>query len=136
MTIPIISDIRLHEAIAKRSPIIVADLDSGEIVYASTRAEQIFGYFCVGDLVGMKVEDLIPEDKREIHVQYRMGFSQNPSPMLMGERRKLFGLKKDGNQFPVEIELGSEKIQGARLAFLTIIDLSERVISPEPLSSS
>lgn len=130
MTLPIISEVRLNEAIAKRSPILVADLDSGEIVYASPRTEQIFGYFCVGELVGMSVEDLIPEDKRELHVQLRQGFSQNPSPMLMGERRKLYGRKRDGSKFPVEIELDSEKIQGVRLAFLTIIDTSDRVTLP------
>lgn len=130
MTLPMISEVRLNEAIAKRSPILVADLDSGEIVYASPRTEQIFGYFCVGELVGMSVEDLIPEDKRDLHIQLRQGFSQNPSPMLMGERRKLYGRKRDGSKFPVEIELDSEKIQGVRLAFLTIIDTSDRVTLP------
>ncbi len=128
MTIPIISAIIIAEAIAERSPVLVADLDSGEIVTASPRIHQIFGYACKGELVGMSVEDLIPEDKRDIHVMHRQSFSQNPSPLLMGEKRKLYGRKRDGTTFPVEIELDVEKIQGVRLAFLTIIDLSERAI--------
>ncbi len=130
-----ISPLRLNEAIAQRSPVLVANMDSGEIVWASHRVHEIFGYHCANELEGMSVEELIPEHLREVHIIHRQSFSQTPSPMLMGERRELLGRKRDGTTFPVEIELDSEKINGERLAFLVIIDLTDRHSRKCPISS-
>ena len=137
----IVSPFRLNEAIAQRSPVLVANMDSGIIVWASRRIHEIFNYHCSNELEGMSVEELIPEHLRDIHVIHRQSFSQLPSPMIMGKGRELLGRRRDGTTFPVEIELDSEKIGDERLAFLVIIDRSERpsrkrLTSHEPPSSS
>jgi hypothetical protein len=53
----------------------------------------------------MKIEMLVPPRFRANHSAYRDGFAASPTPRRMGAGRELFGLRKDGSEFPVEIGL-------------------------------
>src|SRR5579884_3949451 len=82
--------------------IIVVDSE-GRIVSANDLAERMFGYL-QEELLGQRVEILIPETVREKHVDYRNTYVQNPKMRPMGAV-ELEARRKDGSIFPVEISL-------------------------------
>src|SRR6185436_9619994 len=81
--------------------IIVAN-EYGEIIQANPSAEKLFGY-SPDELPGKKIESLIPRRFSEKHKSHRNGYNVNPHPRSMGIGMNLFGMKKDGTEFPVEI---------------------------------
>ncbi|HEU4717560.1 MAG TPA: ATP-binding protein [Bacteroidia bacterium] len=112
--------------------IIVAD-EKGRIVRANPRTALQFGY-SPGELPGKPVEDLMPARYRDKHAGQRSGFMHAPSSRSMGERNVvLFGKRKDGTEFPVEIGLTSYKIREKRFAVAFVIDISERYRQQEEL---
>ena len=70
----------------------------------NAQAEQVFGY-SRAELLGQPMEMLVPQRFRGNHPDLRRAFFADPSPRPMGAGRDLFGVKKDGNEFPVEIGL-------------------------------
>src|SRR3989304_9005805 len=81
--------------------IIVAD-SKGEIQHINPSAEKLFGYQ-KGELIGKKVEILIPTRFSKNHEQHRNNYNKNPHSRSMGAEMELSGMKKDGTEFPVEI---------------------------------
>lgn len=104
--------------------IVIASLD-GHIVQANRAVEQLFGY-PVEEVVGQKVEMLLPERYRKDHVGLRNGFATAPASRPMGVGRELFARHKDGSEFPVEISLGSFETAEGQMVAATIIDITER----------
>lgn len=104
--------------------IIISDR-SGKIVKANPSSEKLFGYNS-GELIGKIVEDLVPKRLAHKHLNHRETFSQNPHARSMGKNMDLFGLKKDGNEFPVEISLSYYKNETETFAIAFIIDVTER----------
>ena len=80
----------------------------GHIVLANPAAERMFGY-TASELNGQPVEILIPGSFRTGHQALREGFHKKPSNRSMGANRDLFALKKNGEEFPVEISLSHYK---------------------------
>src|SRR5688572_1975298 len=83
--------------------IIVVDAD-GRIVLVNLQTERLFGY-PRAELVGKDVEILIPERFRPTHAGHRRGFVTAPRVRPMGSGLELFGRKRDGSEFPIEISL-------------------------------
>lgn len=77
---------------------------TGRIVDANTRAVELFGYR-VDTLIGMVIEDLVPEEARPVHAGLRAGYVDRPRARAMGEGRTLSALRADGTQVPVDISL-------------------------------
>jgi PAS domain S-box-containing protein len=103
--------------------IIVADR-KGEILMANSFAKKLFGY---GDeMVGEKVEVLIPMRFHNNHVKYREGYNQHPTNRSMGDGLNLAGARKDGSEFPVEVSLGHYNIGHDTNSIAFIIDISRR----------
>src|SRR5213596_2282786 len=77
---------------------------AGVISFANARAETVFGY-SLSELIGHPIETLIPECFGDRHAGYSKSFLSEPSSRAMGAGRDLFGRRKDGSEFPVEVEL-------------------------------
>jgi PAS domain S-box-containing protein len=78
--------------------------DSGKIVLVNQQTEFMFGYHR-SELIGQRVEMLLPARLREVHTSHRQGYSNEPRTRSMGAELTLFGLRKGGNEFPIEIML-------------------------------
>ncbi|OZG70164.1 chemotaxis protein [Hahella sp. CCB-MM4] len=98
---------------------------SGEIVLINAQTETQFGY-SREELIGQRVEMLVPQRFRSEHPNHRHGFFSNPSRRSMGAGRDLYGLRKDGIEFPIEIGLNPIRANGEYLALASIIDITER----------
>lgn len=81
--------------------------ETGEITLVNNFLVSQFGYDNAADLVGKKVEILIPARFHTHHVEDRKNYHKNPKRRLMGIGRDLFGIKKTGIEFPVEVSLSS-----------------------------
>tara|TARA_R110001583_G_scaffold36536_6_gene120296 strand:- start:81712 stop:84987 length:3276 start_codon:yes stop_codon:yes gene_type:complete len=100
----------------------------GQIIKANPSVEMMFGYSS-GALLHKKVEDLIPNKYKKSHRNHRKGFKEGPERRAMGKGGDLWGLKKDGLQFPVEISLSPTKIRHENVVIAFVIDITERLVA-------
>jgi PAS domain S-box-containing protein len=105
---------------------------SGTIVFANPQTERMFGYL-KNELLGMKLETLLPERFRKKHRDQSSGFFAKPKMRAMGSGLELSGLKKDGTEFPVEISLNSFQAGEEVVAIAAIRDISDRKRAEEQL---
>lgn len=98
---------------------------TGKIIMINTEIERLFGY-ARGELVGRTVDILVPERLRQRHVQHRWEFAMRPESRRMGANRDLFGLRKDGTEFPVEVGLNPIRSGADLLVLSVIVDITER----------
>ncbi len=108
--------------------------DKSEIIQVNPSAERLFGYEA-GELIGQKIEVLIPNRFKEKHVGHRDGFHKNPHARSMGVGIELFGEKKDGSEFPVEISLSPYSSPEGNFVVAFIIDNTNRRIAEEKLKN-
>ncbi|MCK6473905.1 MAG: PAS domain S-box protein [Planctomycetes bacterium] len=109
---------------ASPSAMLIVGAD-GVITTTNALAGRYFGYK-ENELVGMSIEALVPERFRKGHPASRKGFMQNPETRLMGSGRELYGLRKDGSEFPIEIGLNPIRLDGSLYVLCAIVDISER----------
>ncbi|HVE87933.1 MAG TPA: PAS domain S-box protein [Myxococcales bacterium] len=103
--------------------IVVVD-QAGRIVIANKLSERLFGY-AREELVGQRVEILVPQRLREDHVQHRTQYFHEPRTRPMGEGMALAGRRKDGTEFPVEISLSPLSTDQGPLVISIIRDTTQ-----------
>jgi PAS domain S-box-containing protein len=105
--------------------------ESQKIVHFNHGAEEIFGY-TAADAVGKQLDILIPARFRQSHVPHMKAFAQAPVvARRMGERREIFGLRRDGTEFPAEASISKLNVPGdrggQRMLFTVVLrDITER----------
>jgi PAS domain S-box-containing protein len=98
---------------------------NGRIEMVNAQAEHLFGY-ARSEMLGQPVEMLVPERFRGHHSGLRQSFFGDPQARPMGAGRDLFGLHKDGSEFPVEIGLNPIETDEGPMVLSAIVDISAR----------
>jgi PAS domain S-box-containing protein len=104
--------------------IVIVD-QAGRIVRSNTRLAQMFGY-SASELVGQPLEMLLPDRFRAAHGGHRVNYFSAPRARSMGLGLDLYGLRKDGFEFPVEISLSPIETAAGSAAMALVTDISER----------
>jgi PAS domain S-box-containing protein len=103
---------------------VIVDPD-GRIVIVNSQAERLFGY-SRHEMLGHKIEMIVPERFRIHHPGFRDGFFRDPHTRSMGAGLELYGLRSDGSEFPVEISLSPLETPEGMLVSSAIRDISDR----------
>lgn len=116
---------RFRQAVESAPYAIVMVNESGTIEMVNTQTETSFGYSRT-ELIGQPIEILVPERFRSAHIGFRQAYLAAPVSRSMGVGRELYGLRKDGAEFPVEIGLSLIDSHEETLILSTIIDITTR----------
>lgn len=116
---------------ASPSGMIMVD-QHGVIVLVNAQVERLFAY-TREELIGQKIEVIVPEKFRPNHPAQRAKFFADPKARAMGAGRDLYGAKKDGTEFPVEIGLNPITTEAGQFVLASIVDITERRRSEEAL---
>lgn len=104
--------------------ILISD-KKGDIIRVNPSAERMFGYE-KGELLGKKIEVLIPQRVADKHVAHREEFNKHPHPRSMGAGMNLFAKRKDNSEFAVEISLSPYTKGNDYYIIAFIIDITIR----------
>jgi len=104
---------------------IVAVDREGTIVQVNSQTQALFGY-PHDELIGQRIELLVPERYRGVHKDHRSDFAAEPKVRRMGAGLDLHGRRKDGTEFPVEISLSPVETDQGMLVLSAIRDISDR----------
>src|SRR5205807_459725 len=95
----------------------------------------LFGYGCA-ELIGKRVEILIPERFRDVHPQHRSHFNEQLRMRPMGAGLELYGRRKDGTEFPVDIMLGPVDTPEGQVVLTVIRDITHSKQTEEDMRLS
>jgi two-component system, LuxR family, sensor kinase FixL len=109
---------------AAPSAMIMVD-SKGVVSFANAPAATVFGY-ADNELIGCNIETLIPGRFRAGHPGHRQGFFSDPSSRVMGVGREIFGRRKDGSEFPVEVRLNPIRRAEGLFVLASVIDITAR----------
>ncbi|UAM98161.1 PAS domain S-box protein [Polaribacter litorisediminis] len=102
--------------------ILVVDAN-GCIIKANLASAKLFGYD-LDELENQEIEILIPNKFKKIHQNHREGYITKPNPRTRTQHLELWGQKKDGSQFPVNISLSPTTIAGKKAVIAFVVDIT------------
>ena len=98
---------------------------AGQIVLVNAQTEELFGYKR-DQLLGQWVEMLLPEQFRLSHIKHRQNYFMAPQTRSMGRGLELYGLRQDGETFPIEVSLSTLETEDGLLVSSAIRDITQR----------
>lgn len=107
----------------------------GRIQVVNSRTEQLFGY-TRQELLGMSVDDLVPDSLRAGHSGHRARYFRDPQVRPMGQGLELFGRRRDGTEFPVDISLSPMRTDDALLVIAAVRDITDRKVTEKRLAQT
>ena len=113
----------LHDLISSSTEAMVIVDSSGNIVHYNKALEKLFGYRA-GELASAGLDSLLPKRFRQKHVKHREHFFSKAAIRPMSTGLDLYGCRKDGTEFPVEITLHPFETEDGTLVYATIRDVS------------
>ena len=119
------SEARLRKVVEAAPSAMVMIGENGLIEMVNAQTERVFGY-PRSELLGRPVEMLVPERFRAHHPALRSAFFADLSSRPMGAGRDLYGLRKDGAEFPIEIGLNPIETEDGAMVLSAIVDISDR----------
>jgi PAS domain S-box-containing protein len=126
---------RRFRELLEAAPDAIIEVDSdGRIVLLNLVTEKMFGYQRE-ELLGKRVEMLVPDSVRARHTRHREGYWNHPATRPMGSGLLLEGCRKDGSRFPVEISLSPVHSEEGLRITAVIRDTSERKRSEDQLKA-
>jgi len=96
----------------------------GRIEWLNEQAEKLFGYQRA-EMLGQSVESLMPQRFRILHMEHRREFAANPRLRAMGGSLELYARRKDGSEFPIDVNLSPIQLQGRIVVSASIRDITE-----------
>ena len=126
----------MFEKLFEASPDAIAVTDSqGRITSINSQLERLFGYGRE-QLVGQPVEILVPDRFRNAHPGHRETYSSHATVRPMGAGLELYGRRRDGSEFPVDIMLSPMETPAGRVVISVIRDISDQKKAEEALRRS
>jgi PAS domain S-box-containing protein len=119
------SDAIFRELLEAAPDAMVVVNGKGDMVLVNAQTESLFGYQR-DELLGQKVELLVPVRLRDQHVGHRRTFSDEARVRPMGAGLELYGRRKNGAEFPVEISLSPLQTEEGILVVSAIRDITSR----------
>lgn len=98
---------------------------AGKVQLVNRETERLFGYRRE-ELLGKSMEMLVPARFRSHHPRLRQEYTADPAGRPMGEGRDLFGQRKDGTEFPIEVGLNPIQTREGMMVLSVIVDITER----------
>jgi formate hydrogenlyase transcriptional activator len=97
----------------------------GTIALVNHQLEVQFGY-TRDELIGRSVDMLLPDAERAVHAAHRQAFMEKPESRTMGAGRELFGQRRDGSRFPVEVGLNLVETDHGTFVLAAVVDVTAR----------
>ncbi|HBE17453.1 MAG TPA: hypothetical protein DEG17_12755 [Cyanobacteria bacterium UBA11149] len=126
------SEAKFRAFLESASEAIIVTNTLGKIVVFNAKAEDLFGYNRT-EVLGKKVEVLIPERYHYIHSQDRADYQAHPSKRQMNKTRYLSARRKDGSEFPIEAGLSSIETKDGHFIMTFLLDITERKKAEEEI---
>jgi protein-histidine pros-kinase len=120
-----LAEAKFRDVLESTPDAIIMANETGRIVLANSQAERLFGYDH-GELLAKLVELLLPGGYRTSHLTHGSGYFAQLRTRSMGAGLELYGLRKDGSEFPVEISLSPLRTEEGTLVTTSIRDISDR----------
>ncbi len=122
-----------YRKLLEAAPDAILEVDRhGRIILVNMQAERLFGY-TRADLLGNRIEMLIPDRFRGRHPEHRDAFFENPVMRPMGTGLELYARRSDGSEFAVDVTLSPYDSEGADRVICVVRDVTERKRAEEQI---